>query len=147
MAQYFPKSSSFLRVFHKPEWLKNVLSVVVPSDNFYDFLIWLSLVNMYWNFLCVSLEEVAIFHHFYWICFEMITNNVIIIFKNLNKLNQACRNRVGWGTEAPHRFLVKLTLYQVRMIVKRKKIRKKCKLGQVLQKRLVTLLLSTPCSA
>ena len=38
LAQYFPKSSSFLRVCHKPAWLTNDLNVVVPSDNFHDFL-------------------------------------------------------------------------------------------------------------
>ena len=38
LAQYFSKSSSFSRVCHKPVWLTNDLSVVVPSEHFHGFL-------------------------------------------------------------------------------------------------------------
>ena len=52
LAQYFSKSSGFSRVCHKPVWLTNDLSVVVPSNNFHGFSDRLSEANIYWNLLC-----------------------------------------------------------------------------------------------
>ena len=87
LAQHFSKSSSFSTVCHKPVWHTNVLSVVVPSDNFHGLLMWLSQVDMHWNFLVFLCSQQPIFHHVYWICFETITYNVMIFFKSVNKVN------------------------------------------------------------
>ena len=55
LAQHLTKSTNFLTVCYKPVWLMKVLSVVVSSDSFHGFLMWLSQVDIYWKlrvFLC-----------------------------------------------------------------------------------------------
>ena len=52
------------------------------------------------------------------ICITTIGDNKILTYKILYVLNQARRSRGGWQ---PPRFWLKLTLYQLTIIVKRKK--------------------------
>ena len=60
LAQLFFESSSFSRVCHKPVWLTNDLTAVVPSGNIHGFLIdWAKLIHIENSF--VSLQQEAYF--------------------------------------------------------------------------------------
>ena len=76
LVQYFSKSLNFSRVCHKPVWLTNVSSAVVPSDNFRGFLIDCAKL-IYTELLFVSLQQAA----------YSSSRLLIIIFKNVNRVN------------------------------------------------------------
>ena len=79
--QYFSKSSSFSTSQYGLKFLN-----VVRSDSFHGFLMmWLSLVDIYWNFREFLCSKWPTFHHIYWTCYETIMYNLMIIFKNATK--------------------------------------------------------------
>ena len=69
------------------------ISMVYWFDHgIYNSMIWLSQIDIHWNFLVFLCNQQPIYH-VYWICFEKIIYNVMIIFKTVIKVNYLYFNK------------------------------------------------------